>query len=313
MINNYNPFNIARTLLAIHFDKDLKGFDMSELSHINYKIDYETPIFIINAIDNMIKNITNDELDTIISSIASDYDISDEFPITNHYPEIFKRMLETDRFQELLQEYYYKYPVLTNYVRDKNTGKDYYAKHAHHYDTVTAIMSLYPELDSIEKQDDFFMNSILLRGNSKHHNWYKPTYLQINPSNHTLEYYDVQKVFQKCVEDVYQSIETPISEKTYWHIAYDNYILDKPKHLRTDDVNKIIKTIVKYDLIDDVEFMCPEFLTDEIQNTIDLVKNYVDVDDNADDYELTLLRPIRDNIVDREELVILTPERMTHD
>lgn len=313
----YNPFDVARTLLAIHFDKDLKNFDMSELSHANYKIDYDTPIFITMAIDKMIKTITDQELDTIITSIALDHNISGDFMIDNHYPEIFKRMLKTDRFQEVLQQSYYENPVLHNYVRDKISGKDYHAKYGHHYDTVTAIISLYPELNSIEKQDDFFMNKLMLRGNTNQKDWYQPKTLQseeIITYEYTLKYYDVQKVFQKCIEDVYQSLETPLSEKQYWHLAYDNYILDKPTQIRTADPNKIIKNLITYGLVEDAEFMCPEFFTDEINSTIDIVEKYIDVDNYADDYELTLFRPIRDNIVNRDELVILTPERMpSHD
>lgn len=43
---HYEPMALARQLVTLHFETKLKAFDTSLLSHGNYEIDYETPVFI---------------------------------------------------------------------------------------------------------------------------------------------------------------------------------------------------------------------------------------------------------------------------
>ena len=56
----YDPMELAKQLLIIYFESKLKAFDTSLLSHGNYEIKYETPVFICEAVYDALDNMSED-------------------------------------------------------------------------------------------------------------------------------------------------------------------------------------------------------------------------------------------------------------
>jgi len=71
----YDPMVLARQLLLIHFESKLKAFDTSLLSHGNYEIKYETPVFIREAVYDALENMSDYQIEYFMGSVAEDYDI----------------------------------------------------------------------------------------------------------------------------------------------------------------------------------------------------------------------------------------------
>ena len=102
----YDPMVLARQLLLIHFESKLKAFDTSLLSHGNYEIKYETPVFIREAVYDALENMSEYQIEYFMGSVAEDYDIKDEFKFDLYLPQIFKKIIKSDYFLDILEKNY---------------------------------------------------------------------------------------------------------------------------------------------------------------------------------------------------------------
>lgn len=301
----YDPMELAKQLLIIYFESKLKAFDMSLLSHGNYEIKYETPVFIREAVYEALENMSDYQLQNFMGKVAKFYDITDEFKFDLYLPEIFERIVESDYFLEILEKCYQKHPVFKSYVKDLTNGNIYQARYAHHYEVVVAILSQHPELDDPEKQDDFVMNQLKLIGESYNQAWYKPKYFVTHKEDNSKLYqYDYKAAFEKVYHDARSAYKTEKPEPS-WNIIIDDYYNGKYINKIIKDKSKIIKYLVQYNVLEEAQDFEPKFFTDDIKDIINFVQSDSElINTKSDDAELVKLKPVHDTICYREELVI---------
>lgn len=301
----YDPMELAKQLLIIYFESKLKAFDMSLLSHGNYEIKYETPVFIREAVYDALENISDYQLQSFMGQVAKFYDITDEFKFDLYLPEIFERIVESDYFLEILEKCYQKHPVFNSYVKDMATGFIYKANYSCHYEVVVAILSQHPELDTPEKQDDFVMNQLKLIGESYNQAWYKPKHFIRHKEDDTKLYqYDVKAAFEKVYNDARSAYRTEKPEPS-WNIIIDDYDNEKFINKIIKDKKKIIKYLIMYNLLKEAQDLEPDFFTDDIEDIIQFVQNDDDLFNiKSDNAELVKLKPVHDTVCYREDLMI---------
>ncbi len=302
----YDPIELAKQLLIIYFESKLKAFDTNLLSHGNYEIKYETPVFIREAVYDALENISDYKLNDFMIQVAKFYDITDEFKFDLYLPEIFERIVESDYFLKILEKCYQKHPVFKSYVKDLTNGNIYQARYAHHYEVVVAILSQHPELDDPEKQDDFVMNQLKLIGESYNQAWYKPKYFVTHKEDNSKLYqYDYKAAFEKVYHDARSAYKTEKPEPS-WNIIIDDYYNGKYINKIIKDKSKIIKYLVQYNVLEEAQDFEPKFFTDDIKDIINFVQSDSElINTKSDDAELVDLKPTYDTIgYDREELII---------
>lgn len=270
----YDPMMIAKTLLNIYFENKLKCFEIEELTHHEYPLTYATPTFITNAIHDELKELSDERIEAIMTKVYETLEPKPEaFIIDHHIPEMFEALINSTEFRTRLHNYVKQYPPLDSFVIDKTSGHLYKAKHTHHFDTVLSIMKLHPELTTIEAQDDFILNKLILGGQFYSKNWYQPEFLVKHSNQDALEQYDVDATFDKIYADILETNKTrPVDDKQYYKLVVDNYDLDKPKVVITRNPTEIIKVLIDYNLTDIVDDY--DFLDDAFIKELHLAQNY---------------------------------------
>lgn len=302
----YDPIQLARQLLIIYFESKLKAFDTSLLSHGNYEIKYETPVFIREAVYDALENISDYKLQGFMGQVAKDYDITDEFKFDLYLPQIFKKIIDSEYFLNILAKNYRRHPVFTSYVKDLTNDNIYKANYSCHYEVVVAILSQHPELDTPEKQDDFVMNQLKLIGESYNQAWYKPKHFINHKDDDTKLYqYDYKAAFEKVYNDAISANKTKKPEPS-WHIIIDDYENNKLINKIIKDKSKVVKYLVQYNVLEEAQDFEPEFFTDDIEDIISFVQSDSElINTKSDDAELVDLKPTYDTIgYGREELII---------
>lgn len=302
----YDPMELAKQLLIIYFESKLKAFDTSLLSHGNYEIKYETPVFIREAVYDALENISDYKLNDFMTQVAKFYDITDEFKFDLYLPEIFERIVESDYFLEILEKCYQKHPVFDSYVKDLTNNNIYKANYSCHYEVVVAILSQHPELDTPEKQDDFVINQLKLIGESYNQAWYKPKHFIRHKDDDTKLYqYDYKAAFKKVYNDAISAYKTEKPEPS-WNIIIDDYHNGNFINKIIKNKKNVIKYLVQYNVLEDAKDFEPEFFTDDIEDIINFVQSDSDlINIKSDDAELVDLKPTYDTIGhNREELII---------
>ena len=302
----YDPIQLARQLLIIYFESKLKAFDTSLLSHGNYEIKYETPVFIRKAVYDALENISEYKLQDFMGKVAKFYDITGEFKFDLYLPEIFEKIVESKYFLEILAKNYRRYPVFTSYVKDLTNNNIYKANYSCHYEVVVAILSQHPELDTPEKQDYFVMNQLKLIGKSYNQAWYKPKHFIKHKDDDTKLYqYDYKAAFEKVYHDSRSAYRTEKPEPN-WNIIIDDYHNGNFINKIIKDKKNVLKYLVQYNVLEEAQEFEPEFFTDDIKDIINFVQSDSKlINTKSDDAELVNFKPTFDTIeYDREELII---------
>lgn len=303
---HYEPMALARQLVTLHFETKLKAFDTSLLSHGNYEIDYETPVFIREAVYKTLDDMSDEQLEEFMSQVAREHNIKGDFFFDQYLPQIFEKIIQSEYFKDILENCHQKHPVFDSYVKDLTSNIIYKAKYACHYDTIIAILSQHPELDTPEKQDDFVMNQLKLIGESYNQDWYKPKYFVVpKEDNSKLYQYDVQAAFNKVYTDALIASNTEKPEPI-WNIIIDDYENNKLINKIIKDKSKVVKYLVQYNVLEEAQEFEPEFFTDDIEDIINFVQSDSElINTKSDDAELVDFKPTFDTIgYDREELII---------
>jgi len=240
---HYEPMPLARQLVTLYFETTLKAFDTSLVSHGNYEIDYETPVFIREAVYKTLEDMSDEQLEEFMSQVAREHNIKGDFFFDKYLPEIFEKIIQSEYFKDILEKCHQKHPVFDSYVKDLTSNIIYKAKYACHYDTIIAILSQHPELDTPENQDDFVMTKLKLVGESYNQDWYKPKYFVVpKEDNSKLYQYDVQAAFNRIYTDTLIASNTEKPEPI-WNIIIDDYENNK-------FINKIFFKIFRWKFLD---------------------------------------------------------------
>ena len=303
---HYEPMPLARQLVTLYFETTLKAFDTSLVSHGNYEIDYETPVFIREAVYKTLEDMSDEQLEEFMSQVAREHNIKGNFFFDKYLPEIFEMIIQSEYFKDILEKCHQKHPVFDSYVKDLTSNIIYKAKYACHYDTIIAILSQHPELDTPEKQDDFVMTKLKLVGESYNQDWYKPKYFVVpKEDNSKLYQYDVQAAFNKVYTDALIASNTEKPEPI-WNIIIDDYENNKFINKTIKDKQKVIKYLIQYNVLEEAQDINPDFFTNDVNNIIEFIQTNDELFiTKSDDAELIDLKQTHDTITyDREKLII---------
>lgn len=182
---NYNPFHLTRLMLNMYMNKELNNFG-------NTKETY----YIQKAVQDTTEYVSDEFLENIMETIAKEHGYDDEFNIANYINIIFDRIIKTEEFKKYLKEAFFEIPPFDNYIVDKTTNKLYKTQFGKHFETIMNIIQLHPELDTVEKQDDFVMTQLKLVGTTHEQNYYTPKDLVFH-NNTELKEFDYYKEFLK--------------------------------------------------------------------------------------------------------------------
>lgn len=182
---NYNPFHLTRLMLNMYMNKELNNFG-------NTKETY----YIQKAVQDTTEYVSDEFLENIMETIAKEHGYDKEFNIANHIHIIFDRIIKTEKFKKYLKEAFFEIPPFDNYIVDKTTNKLYKTKFGKHFETIMNIIQLHPELDTVEKQDDFVISQLKLVGTTHEQNYYTPKDLVFH-NNTELKEFDYYEEFLK--------------------------------------------------------------------------------------------------------------------
>lgn len=183
---NYNPFHLTRLMLNMYMNKELNNFG-------NTKETY----YIQKAVQDTTEHVSDEFLENIMETIAKEHGYDDEFNIANHIDMIFDKIIKTEAFKKYLKEAFFEIPPFDNYIVDKTTNKLYKTQFGKHFETIMNIIQQHPELDTVEKQDDFVMSQLKLVGTTHEQNYYTPKDLVFHNNKNELKSFDYYKEFLK--------------------------------------------------------------------------------------------------------------------
>ena len=182
---SYNPFHLTRLMLNMYVDKQLNNFGNTKETYYMQK-----------AVQDTTEYVSDEFLENIMETIAKEHGYDDEFNIANHINIIFDRIIKTEEFKKYLKEAFFEIPPFDNYIVDKTTNKLYKTQFGNHFATIMDIIQQHPELDTVEKQDDFVMSQLKLVGTTHEQNYYTPKDLVFH-NNTELKKFDYYKEFLK--------------------------------------------------------------------------------------------------------------------
>lgn len=182
---NYNPFHLTRLMLNMYVNKQLNNFGNTNETY-----------YIQKAVQDTLEYVSDEFLENIMETIAKEHNNDKEFNITNHIEIIFDRIIKTEEFQKYLKESFFDIPPFDNYIIDKTTNRLYETHFGKHFETIMNIIQLHPELDTVEKQDEFVMSQLKLVGTKHEQNYYTPKDLVFH-NNNKLKHFDYYEEFLK--------------------------------------------------------------------------------------------------------------------
>ena len=181
---NYNPFHLTRLMLNMYVNRELNNFGNTKETYYMQK-----------AVQDTTEYISDKFLENIMETIAKEHGYDKEFNIANHIDIIFNKIIKTNEFKKYLKEAFFEIPPFDNYIVDKTTNKLYETNFGTHFETIMNIIQLHPELDTVEKQDDFVLSQLKLVGTTHEQNYYTPKDLVFHNSKSELKSFDYYKEF----------------------------------------------------------------------------------------------------------------------
>lgn len=183
-----NPENIQRFLLQHEFQNHYRQFDAKAVSHDAALIPTRTPIWLVIAINEFLDRFN---LATQIKNYKETH--SNEINVN----AFLKYVLTSNEFEKYASEKLEKYllndnhqDVWPNCVFDKTTKLLYPSQYGNHRSTIETILSQHRELradneaQTIENQNDFVMNQLILIGNKGTTDYYQANY-EVRPKELT--------------------------------------------------------------------------------------------------------------------------------
>lgn len=228
-----DPLWMTRQILNIFWETNLHQFNAMEISYQNAPFRHRVPKAIIYSINEVLMKIDDQLLEECISKAISsgDYTIGKDPKETL---EILKTICQTNLFKKILDANHAKKPVTISYVFDKTTNIEYLADFGHHADTILTIVASHPELDTVEKADQFIMNDLIIEGYAGN-SYYVPDgeledkqyeYDLCKYRVHRLVAVDLEATTQKLLDLFYEQdvkVSGPDFEPVYaYHLTYTN-------------------------------------------------------------------------------------------
>lgn len=288
-----HPQSIIRILLEHYFCDELYQFNLDEFDKEYKTFNYRVPKPLIYAINSFIQNLTEEQIDSITKQITSATEITVDKTFIRDF---FDAMIAHPEFEQHclkhVEENLDREPIFNYAVFDKTTKQLYQVPGlGEHSQTIKNILRRHPELDTLNKQNDFIMNELVLLGN-----FYEGsgsyTVHRHQPPNYSLdEYHDRLYRFNPLatIEQVLKDIQAkePLADKDkiYNYVIIDNlqenwsendYALFKNAH-----EEEFIRDLVTYNLLEAI----PDNLIEKYQSLFELFPSR----DSDNRYELNFL------------------------
>lgn len=302
-----NPENIQHFLLQHEFQHHYKQFDAQAVSHDATPITTRTPVWLIMAINKFLDQFNIQEF---IKRYKEKY--SQEINVN----AFLKYVLTTDTFATFAGYQLEQYlsgdnhqDIWQNCVFDKKTKLLYPSQYGNHRGTVETILSQHRELradieaQTIENQNEFIMNELILIGNKGTTDYYQAKY-EVRPEElmANQEPLDIIAMVQERFTTFDHALNTPDNG-----IRYVSYCFQKPNKpnitgVFQNNIACVLKQFAELGYIDELECALIAAGVDESELISSAHKFwptawYPEIENKG--YELTLLTITRDNITDR--------------
>lgn len=302
-----NPENIQRFLLQHEFQHRYNQFDAKAVSHDATLITTRTPVWLVTTINAFLDQFNIQEF---IKRYKEHH--SEEIKVN----AFLKYLLMTDTFANFagynLEQYLLgdnHQDVWPNCVFDKTTKLLYPSQYGNHRGTVETILSQHRELradteaQTIENQNDFIMNKLILIGNKGTTDYYQAKY-EVRPEELMANQkpLDIVAIVKERFATFDHALNTPDNGIRY--ISYYFHKSDGPNitGINQNNIAYVLKRFAELGFIDELEYALIAAGIDESELISSARKfwpaPWYPEHENAG-YKLTLLTVTKDNITDR--------------
>lgn len=302
-----NPENIQRFLLQHEFQHHYNQFYSRTVSHDAAPITTRTPMWLIIAINEFLDEF---DLTTQIKNYKETH--SNEINVN----AFLKHVLTSNEFEKYASEKLEQYllndnhqDIWSNCIFDKTTKLLYPSQYGNHRSTIETILSQHRELradneaQTIENQNDFIMNQLILIGNKGTTDYYQAKY-EVRPEElmANQEPLDITAMVLERFATFDHALKTPDNG-----IRYVSYCFQKSggptiTGVFQNNIAYVLKQFAELGYIDELECALIAAGVEESELISSARKFwpaslYPETENKG--YDLTLLTVTKDNITDR--------------
>lgn len=296
-----NPENIQRFLLQHEFQSYYKQFDAEAVSHDAAPISTHTPGWLVIAINKFLDESNLPEfIDHYKATNPEEIDVN----------ALLKYLLTTEAFIDFagycLERYLLRgnnQDVWPNCVFDKTTKQLYPSQYGNHRSTIETVLSQHPELradseeETIQNQNDFIMNQLILIGNKGTTDYYQAKYevhskeLMVNQKP-----LDMKAIIQERFDTFDHVLNTPDNGTRYISYCFQSKH-DAITETNQTDIAPAVKRFAQLGFLDEFEVVAASSGLD----AFDLISSASLFWPEAErhDYDLTLLTVTKDDFAER--------------
>lgn len=299
-----NPEVIQRFILKHEFQSYYKQFDAQAVSHDAAPITTRTPVWLVIAINEFLDKLN-------LSELIDRY--KENHPREIEVNAFLKYVLTTDTFVTFagyqLEQYLSgdnHHDVWPNCVFDKTTKMLYPSQYGNHRSTIETILSQHRELradneeQTIQNQNDFIMNQLILIGNKGTTDYYQAKY-EVRPKELTVnqEPLDITAIIQERFATFDHTLNIPDNG-----IRYVSYCFQKSggptiTGVFQNNIAYVLKQFAELGYINELECALIATGVDESELISSARKlwpspQFPEIENKG--YDLTLLRITKDNI-----------------
>ena len=308
-----DTINIFTTCMQSVFESYYKQFDPTIFNRFSKPFKTTIPNKLIWFINDFLKN--NIDMQLLEDTSKKLYPNQTEISIGESKEQLqqyFRAIFESEQFKTALTNWHKSNPVLDSSALDKTTGLEVYAQFGHHTDAIYTILASHPEFhfnkndllngdeDKIERQNEFVMNHITLRGNKANKDWYDTKIPIIHPeeSNKHSNKLDIHATLMTVLKEYETIFHLNLPEENLIRVELDDgHFSYKIKTF--NNINNAIKWSKKMgaslaDFMDDIID-----LADEFDQTLDpkiLMEDYTKSNFEIIDFCKTDILPIEKSV-----------------
>ena len=302
-----NPEVIQRFILKHEFQSYYKQFDAQAISHDAAPITTRTPVWLVIAINEFLDKLNLSEfIDRYKENESDEIDVN----------TFLKYLLTTDTFTtfagERLEQYLSgdnHHDVWPNCVFDKTTKMLYPSQYGNHRSTIETILSQHRELradneeQTIQNQNDFIMNQLILIGNKGTTDYYQAKY-EVRPEElmANQEPLDIVAMVLERFATFDHALNTPDNGIRYVSYCFQKLGSPTITGVFQNNIAYVLKQFAELGYIDELECALVAAGIDESElissaHKFWLTPWYPEIENKG--YELTLLTITKDNLTDR--------------
>ena len=296
-----NPEMIQRFLLKHEFQSYYKQFDAQAVSHDAAPISTHTPVWLVIAINKFLDGFNLPEfIDHYKETNPEEIDVN----------ALLKYLLTTEAFTHIAAYRLEQYllgdnhkDIWPNCVFDKTTKQLYPSRYGNHRSTIETILSQHPELradreeETIQNQNDFITNQLILIGNKGTTDYYQAKYeVRLKDLTVNQEPLDIKAVIQERFDTFDHALNTPDNGTRYISYCFQSNN-DAITETNQTDIAPVVKRFAQLGFLDEFEAVA----TSSGLDAFDLISSarlfWPEAEHHG--YDLTLLTITADAVTER--------------